>query len=149
MLIYYTHGWIHLSLGRPDRWLRWWFIDAAVTLLLFVVALPWGAVGIAIAWTASFWILTLPALWYAGRPIQLGISPILAAVWKYVLAALLAGYGSRIIQQIHSSAAAARPGGALARICTVSLFFLTLYIAVCVSLTSACHPFCLLASSLP
>ena len=149
MLIYYTHGWIHLSLGRPDRWLRWGFIEAAVTLLLFVVALPWGPVGIAIGWTTSFWILTLPALWYAGRPIQLGISPILAAVWKYVLAALFAGCGSRIIQQIHSSAVAAGPVEASARICTVSLLFLTLYIAVVVSLHRGCEPLYQIARLLP
>ena len=23
MLLYNTHGWIHLSIGRPERWLRW------------------------------------------------------------------------------------------------------------------------------
>ena len=23
MILYATHGWIHLSVGRPDRWFRW------------------------------------------------------------------------------------------------------------------------------
>ncbi|PYX05711.1 MAG: hypothetical protein DMG88_20660 [Acidobacteria bacterium] len=140
MLIYYTNGWIHLSLGMPNRWLRWGFVEAAVTLLLFGVALPWGPVGIAIAWSASFWILTLPALWYAGRPIQLGIGPILASVWKYALAALLAGYGSGFILQIHSPAAVSGPGETFVRIGTVSLLFLALYIAVVVSLYRGCEP---------
>src|ERR1019366_5037121 len=82
MLIYYVHSWIHLSIGKADRWFRWGLIEVTATCLLFVLALRWGAVGIAAAWTASFWILTIPALWYAGRPIHFGIGPVLAAVWK-------------------------------------------------------------------
>ena len=53
MLIYGTHGMIHLSIGTPNRWLRWSIINFTVTGLLFLVALPWGPVGIATAWTAS------------------------------------------------------------------------------------------------
>ena len=97
MLVYYSNGWIHLSIGRPDRWLRWGFVEVGVTVLLFVLVLPWGPAGIAIAWTASFWILVLPAFWYAGRPIQFGIAPIVAALWKYVLASLVAGCASALI----------------------------------------------------
>jgi O-antigen/teichoic acid export membrane protein/glycosyltransferase involved in cell wall biosynthesis len=93
MILYHIHGWIHLSIGRADRWLRWSFIEVTVTILLFFMALPWGPAGIAVAWTASFWILTIPAFWYAGAPVQLGVKPLIAAVWKYLLAALLAGGG--------------------------------------------------------
>ncbi len=68
MLLYYTNGWIHLSIGKADRWLRWGIIEITVTFLLFLLGLPGGPLGIAAAWTASFWILTFPALWYAGKP---------------------------------------------------------------------------------
>jgi PST family polysaccharide transporter len=91
MVIYYMHGWIHLSIGRADRWLRWGIIEAAVTCLFFVIALPWGPQGIAVAWTASFWILAIPAFWYAGKPIDFGVGPVLAIIWKYAVASLLAG----------------------------------------------------------
>ena len=73
MLIYGTYGWIHLSIGTTGRWFRWGIVEFAVTALLFLVALPWGPVGIAVGWTASFWILIIPALWYAGRPISFGV----------------------------------------------------------------------------
>jgi PST family polysaccharide transporter len=66
MLVYGTHGWIHLSIGRADRWFRWGIVEWTVTILLFLVALPWGPQGIAVAWCVSFWTLTLPAMWYAG-----------------------------------------------------------------------------------
>ncbi len=72
MLVYYTNGWIHLSIGRADRWLRWGIVEMTVTCLLFLGALPWGAPGVAVAWTLSFCVLTIPALSYAGRPIGFG-----------------------------------------------------------------------------
>lgn len=91
MLIYYLHGWIHLSIGRADRWLRWGIFEIGVTFLLFLLGLPWGPVGIAVAWSASFWILAIPSFWYAGRPIEFGVAPVIAVVWRYVLAALFSG----------------------------------------------------------
>ena len=78
MLLYNTHGWIHLSIGRPDRWFRWGVIEFLCTAGLFVIALPWGPRGIALAWTVSFFVLMLPAFWYAGKPIGLGVAPVLA-----------------------------------------------------------------------
>jgi O-antigen/teichoic acid export membrane protein/glycosyltransferase involved in cell wall biosynthesis len=90
MLLYYTHGWIHLSIGRADRWFRWAIVEFSVTTLLFCVALHWGPVGVATAWTASFWILTLPAFSYAGKPVGIGGRNIATAIWMYVVAALIA-----------------------------------------------------------
>ena len=72
MMLYGTHGWIHLSIGRADRWFRWGVLEFFVTAALFLVGLHWGPSGIAIAWTASFWILTPPAFWYACRRSTLG-----------------------------------------------------------------------------
>jgi PST family polysaccharide transporter len=90
MLVYGTHGWIHLSLGRPDRWVRWGLIEFGVAATLFVVAMSWGPAGIAVASAASYWILLLPGLWYAGHG-QLGVGALVAAIWRYVAAAALAG----------------------------------------------------------
>ena len=142
MLIYNTHGWIHLSIGKPDRWLRWGLIEVSVTVLLFLVALHWGPVGIAMAWTTTFWILTGPALWYAGQPIQLGIAPILAALWKYVLASLVAGgiCGAMIVK-LHPLAAVPGAAGALERIAAISAVFLALYSVAVIVLHGGCEPF--------
>jgi O-antigen/teichoic acid export membrane protein len=129
MILYYIHGWIHLSIGRADRWLRWGFVEVTVTCLLFLMALPWGAAGIAVAWTASFWLLTIPAVWYAGAPIQLGVKPVLAAVWRCVVAALLAGCACagviRGLQALGVYPSAAEP---LARVVTVAILIGALYL---------------------
>jgi len=136
MLIYYMHSWIHLSIGRADRWLVWGFVEVIVTCLLFLLALRWGPAGIAAAWTASFWVLTIPALWYAGRPIDLGIASVLASLWKYVVASLVAGLASAGISREIPSLLAT-PGSAqvaLLRIVEMSVLFGTLYLTAVVLL---------------
>lgn len=141
MSIYSISSWIHLSLGRADRWFRWTILELAVTGLLFVLGLPWGPAGIAVAWTASFWILTIPALWYAGRPIHFGIGPVLAAVWKYFLASLLAGCGTAvIIGGLRSFVVASSWVEVLARIALASSLFGILYLSAVVLLHRGCAP---------
>ena len=141
MLIYFASGLIHLSIGRADRWLRWVILEFGVTVLLFFLALPWGPVGIASAWSASFWILFIPAFWYAGKPIHLGITPILAVVWKYILASLLAGSASAaIIHEISFLVAAPGLLGAVTRIVTTSLLFAVLYLGTVIFLHGGPDP---------
>lgn len=141
MLIYGTSGFIHLSIGRADRWLRWVLVEFTVTGLLFLLGLRWGPVGIAVAWTASFWILTIPALWYAGRPIGFGVGPMLLTIWKYVVASLLAGLASAaIMARILPLMAASGAGGALERVLAKSLLFTALYVGMIVLLHGGWEP---------
>ena len=141
MVLYHTHGWIHLSIGRADRWFRWGIVEFFVTFLLFIAALPWGPVGIAIAWTSSFWILTVPAFWYAGKPINLSIRPILGLVWKYVVAALTAGLVTEsAMQAVSSLKNASGAAGAFLRIAIASVFLVLVYLACIVLLHGGTKP---------
>ena len=141
MLIYFAYGWIHLSVGRPDRLLRWGIIEFTVIGLLFVLCLPWGPVGIAVAWAASCWILAIPALWYAGRPADLGIAAIVTAVWKYVLASAVAGGTlALIIRRIPSLTTASGWVGAVDRSVIVSVLFAALYLGAVILLHGGCDP---------
>lgn len=90
MLLYGTIGWIHLSIGKPERWFRWVIAEFGVTGTLFLVGQRWGPSGIAMAWTVSFWVLAAPAFWYAGKPIDLGVGAVAGAVWRYVVASVIA-----------------------------------------------------------
>jgi O-antigen/teichoic acid export membrane protein/glycosyltransferase involved in cell wall biosynthesis len=131
MLLYQVNGWIHLSIGKASRWLRWGLVEVGVTCLLFLLALRWGPEGIAGAWTASFWILTLPALWYAGAPIGLGISPVIGAIWRFLAASILAvsavaGIIWRDPSLLGNSASTAE---LLAGIARVSILFGVLYLS--------------------
>jgi PST family polysaccharide transporter len=141
MLVYGTHGWIHLSIGRADRWLRWAVVEFMVTGLFFVVGLHWGLAGVAVGWVLSFWTLTVPALWYAGRPARLGIAPLIGVVWKYALASALAGGTSAII--IWTSPlweGASGPTETIGRIAVTSILFGTLYLGAVMLLHGGGEP---------
>lgn len=141
MLLYNTHGWIHLSIGRPDRWFRWGVIEFLCTVGLFGIALPWGPRGIALAWTVSFFVLMLPAFWYAGKPIGFGAGPVLAVVWKFFSASLLAGcltaWLTRVLPLFLTMPGAL---GAFTRLVSVSLLFFTLYLIAVVALHRSFDP---------
>ena len=135
MFLYGIHSWIHLSVGRPDRWFRWGIIEFAFTAMLFLLVLPWGPVGIAMSWSLSLCVLTIPALWYAGRPIDLHVAPVVGAIWKFVIASVVAGYATTLLMgRLGSSDAGLGSIGIAARIAKVSLLLGILYIAVVILL---------------
>lgn len=141
MMLYGTHGWIHLSIGRADRWLRWGLVEWAVTILLFVAAIHWGPRGIAAAWCASFWILTLPAMWFAGAPIGLRVEPIVAAVWRYVVSAIGAVAVSFLaVRNFTGSLSSEGVLGAFLRMAFVSIMYSILYIGAVVALHRGTAP---------
>jgi len=88
MLINGTAGWLHLSLGRADRLFRWNVLAFIVTGLLFLAGSYMGPVGVAAAYSLSFYVLSGPALLYAGRPIDITFKHIMSVVWKPFGAAL-------------------------------------------------------------
>jgi PST family polysaccharide transporter len=142
MLLNSTVGWIHLSIGKPERWLRWTLIESTATALLFVVALPWGPAGIAVAWSVSYWVLSIPAFWYAGRPIGFPVSSLIAAVWKYVIAALVAGVTCQALMmpRMPPLTVARSAAEALELILAKSLLFTVFYIGAVIVLHRGLDP---------
>ncbi len=88
-IIYSMHSWLHLSLGRPDRWLRWSIAGLALTAGLIFCAAPYGPVYVAAAYSVSFYILLAPSLWYGGRPINLKLCPLLKCMAPYFAAGIV------------------------------------------------------------
>lgn len=141
MLLYNTHGWIHLSIGRPDRWFRWGLLECTFTIGLFLLALRWGPSGIALAWTTSFFLLMLPALWYAGQPIGLGIGPVFAVIWKFFAASAgAAGLTLLIVRVMPHVAPRAGAWGALVSMVSVSSVFFALYFSAVIALHRGVGP---------
>ena len=139
--LYGIHGWIHLSIGRPGRWFKWAIVEFLVTGSMFVLSLPWGPKGVAMSWSLSLFILTVPALWYAGRPIQFGVVPMIARVWRFVVAALLAGCATAIIGGgLADSSPSLSLIGAVMRIVKTCLLFGGLYTATVIILHGSFKP---------
>lgn len=128
MLLYGTHGWIHLSIGRPERWFRWGVFEFVCTTGLFLLALPWGPAGIALAWTTSFFLLMFPGFWYAGQPIGLGLGPIFSVVWKFIAASAGAGcVTALLVRALPHVGARLGAWGAFVNLVSVSAAFFVLY----------------------
>ena len=141
MLLYNTHGWIHLSIGRPERWVRWGLMEFVCTASLFLLTLRWGPSGVAFAWTASYFLLMFPGFWYAGKPIGLGIGPVLAVIWKFFAASVLAGSTTLLIfRAVPNFATTMGAPGALARMVIVSCVFFGLYFGAVIALHQGLKP---------
>ena len=141
MIVYYIHGWIHVSIGRADRWFIWSIVEWIVTFGSFLVFLPFGPRGVAMAWCVSFWVLTIPAMWYAGRPIGLGPGQVVGTVWRYVVASfgasVAAYFAVRSIPAIESIPGSA---GAALRIACITVVFGVLYMGGVVLLHGGTAP---------
>jgi len=141
MLIYYTHIWLHVSIGRADRWFRWGLVDVAITSLSLLVGIHWGAKGIALAWVFSYWVITLPALWYAGKPIGLGVSDVLATTWRYVMASAVAGISVSFAMRSFPLLLALQTSQlAILRALLISFFFLAAYLGIVILLHGSSAP---------
>ena len=141
MIVYGIHGWIHVSLGRADRWFVWGMIEWGVTCALFLVGLPWGPQGMAVAWCASFWILVAPAMWFAGKPIGLSVSRVMSVVWRYVVASALGGTTAwLLLSRLGRVATATGEGGAALRIGCGTVLFAVLYLALVILLHGGLAP---------
>ena len=141
MLLCSTVGWIHLSIGKPGRWLRWAVVEAVGTGLSFVVALRWGPSGIAAAWSLSYWTMLVPSFWYAGRPIGFGVSSLISAVWRYCAAALLGGLATAGI--LRNTPFWGTPLGfeaALRAVVLGSALFVALYVGTVILLHGSLEP---------
>ena len=83
-------GWLFISQGRSGDFLRWGIITAVTSVLAFLVGLPYGALGVAIAYAISEYLRT-PFLWlYVGKSGPLKASHVLHAATPFVLGAHLA-----------------------------------------------------------
>jgi O-antigen/teichoic acid export membrane protein len=141
MLLYGTHGWIHLSIGCPERWFRWGMLEFVCTTGLFLLALPWGPTGIALAWTASFFLLMFPGFRYAGQPIGLGLKPIFAVIWKFMAASAGAGWMTfLLIRAVPHSATRLGASGAFVSLASVSATFFVLYLGGVIALHQGTKP---------
>ena len=141
IVLYGTHGWLHLSFGRADRWMRWSSAALLVTVIFFIMGLPYGPVGVAVAYTVSYYVLIIPALWYAGKPCGIKVSLFISAIWKYFLAALAAGLSIwLLLYALEPNATIFSALPLLARIVVVSICYISLYIILVIVFHRSTEP---------
>ena len=83
-----SQGWLHLSIGRADRWQNWGIVSLVVQVVAVLAGLPFGARGVAIAVVVASLLIALPSIIYAGRPIDIGAALVVRAVGPQLVGAI-------------------------------------------------------------
>ena len=83
-----SQGWLHLSIGRADRWQSWGLVSLGVQVVAVVAGLPFGAMGVAIAVVTASLLIAVPSIVYAGRPIGIGAALVIRAVGPQLIGAV-------------------------------------------------------------
>ena len=84
-----TLGWLHVTAGRTDRWMKWGLLATVAHLIALFAGLPFGPMGVVVAYAVCMYLLFIPAIGYAGQPLGIGASDVVRAVGLQVVAALV------------------------------------------------------------
>lgn len=83
-----TLGWLHIAAGRPERWRHWGVVSCVGTLVALFCGLPFGVLGVAAAYTVFTYLMFVPAIAYAGKPLGIGVADIWKAIGPQVVTAV-------------------------------------------------------------
>ena len=83
-----TLGWLHVTAGRTDRWLRWGVLATVAHFIALFIGLPYGATGVVVAYVVCMYVLFVPAIAYAGKPLGITAHDVIAAVGLQLVAAV-------------------------------------------------------------
>jgi len=76
------------SLGQSKRYFTFGIINSIVIVISFILGLPWGAIGVAVAYTIATYVLLVPMLWYCFRRSPISITDFFSAVYRPAVASL-------------------------------------------------------------
>jgi len=98
--LFNTLGWIYISSGRTDRMFRWGLASSAAICLSFLVGLPFGPTGVALAYSITVAALTIPSVVYACRTTPLRPGQVFSTALPPMVAAVVAAlcaYAARVL----------------------------------------------------
>jgi PST family polysaccharide transporter len=130
-----SQGWLHLSIGRADRWRNWGIVSVVVQVVAVLGGLPFGATGIAVAGVMSSLLIAVPSISYAGHPIGIGATLVIRAVGQQLIGAISAAAGGWWLQTT-----ALTDCSSFVRICLSTGFCMSIYLIIVVGLFRLTEP---------
>lgn len=118
-------GWLYISQGRSTEFMHMGILSAAFCVAAFIIGMPFGPVGVAIAYSTGEY-LRMPILWwYVGRRGPVGWRDVFGVAIPNLLGALVSLAGARAVQHLLPG----HPWGALvlAAVCAYLLSFAVLF----------------------
>jgi O-antigen/teichoic acid export membrane protein len=130
-----SQGWLHLSIGRADRWQSWGIVSLCVQVAAVIGGLPFGPAGVAAASVTASLLIAVPSIIYAGRPIDVGFTLLIRAVGPQLIGAIsIAAAGWYLRMTILSGYSS------FARILLLSVLCSCFYLAVVVGIFRVTGP---------
>lgn len=130
-----SQGWLHLSIGRADRWRNWGVVSLVVQILAVFAGLRFGTTGVAVASVTAGVLIALPSVSYAGRPIGVGWALVLRAVGPQLIGAIGAVAGGTWLQMKWLAG-----GSSLVRIALSAVVCACIYLIVVVGVFRLTEP---------
>jgi PST family polysaccharide transporter len=84
-------GWLYISLGRGAQMFRWAMIATPVYVASFLIGLPFGATGVATAYTIAVGLMFLPCFILATRNTPVSLGDALNVIWPLSACAAILG----------------------------------------------------------
>jgi PST family polysaccharide transporter len=130
-----TIGWLHVTSGRTDRWMRWGVFATVAQFIALFCGLPYGPMGVACAYVVAMFILFVPAVAYAGKPLGIRAADVVVSVWR-PLAGCLASMGLAFLLR----ATLLANTHAFGRMTLLTLIYLPAYLLIVVGVLGARGP---------
>ena len=130
-----SQGWLHLSIGRVDRWRNWGVVSLVVHAVAVLGGLPFGATGVAVAAVIASLLIAVPSITYAGRPIGIGAALVMRAVGPQLVGAISTAAGGWWLQT-----ATLAHYSSFARILLSTGFCISIYLIIVVGLFRLTDP---------
>jgi PST family polysaccharide transporter len=130
-----SQGWLHLSIGRADRWRNWGIVSVVVQVVAVLGGLPFGATGVAVAGVMFCLLIAVPSISYAGHPIGIGAALVIRAVGQQLIGAISAAAGGWWLQTT-----ALTDCSSFVRICLSAGFCISIYLIIVVGLFRLTEP---------
>ncbi|MEZ5937909.1 MAG: lipopolysaccharide biosynthesis protein [Hyphomonadaceae bacterium] len=109
-----TVVWIYVSLGRSRRMLLWGVIGTTAYVTSFIIGLPGGGPGVAMAYATAQVLAFIPCLWMATRKTSVTLVDVMKICLPLMAATLAVGFALRLANAhlgMFGSVAATAAGG--------------------------------------
>jgi O-antigen/teichoic acid export membrane protein len=93
-------GWVYQSLNRNDRQLRWGIFSSLLNVIIFLIAIKWGALGVAAAYGLSRIVIVAPAIAYCYQGTWLKLTDFVSTIFLPTFGSIGAAIGVFALQRL-------------------------------------------------
>ena len=92
-----TVGWVYVSLGQTRRMFAWACIAVPLTVLSFLIGIPWGAIGVAISYSILNCILIYPEFVFALKRSPIRVIDVFSNIYTPLALSIIMGLAIAIV----------------------------------------------------